>query len=275
MFSEELKSEFKELIESVQILYKFVDYDGAEKIIENGTLLIKNPINFNDPYDCHPKLINYNSIPNQYIKNLINKQYPDISRNERRKKQLEAIKTSKNKLVDFINTDHMEMERNLKGVTCFSKKNLDLLMWSMYADSHKGLCLGFNLEKLFRSLISMNKFDETTILNVKYTNELKPNNYFEDPLKAVVEWLRTKSHEWRYEDEIRIVFSPFQESKGKLGLVSFDLSVIEEIYFGCNVTENNEEKIIDKIKQKGLKSTFYKVSLNENKYKLEVNKKCC
>ena len=275
MFSEELKREITELIESVPILYKFVDFNGAEKIIENGTLRIKNPINFNDPYDCYPKLINFNNMPNQYIKYLINKQYPDICRSERRKKQLEAIKTSKKNLVDFIGTDHMKTERNLKGVTCFSKKKLDFLMWSMYADSHKGLCFGFNLEKLYQSLISMNKFDETAILKVKYTNELKPNNYFEDRPKAVVEWLRTKSYEWRYEDEIRIVFGPFQESKEKLGFVSFDLSAIEEIYFGCNVTENNEEKIIDKINQKGLKSNFYKVSLNENKYKLEINKKGC
>ena len=148
-------------------------------------------------------------------------------------------------------------------------------MWSMYADSHRGICIGFNLEKLYRSLKSKNRYNEIIMLIVKYSKELKPNCFFKDPFKAVIEWLRTKSIDWEYEKEIRIAFGPFVESKDKSGFVSFDLDSIEEIYFGCNMDENNRDTISDLLQAKSLKCKQYKMSLNDNKYKLEINKNSC
>ncbi|WP_282037347.1 DUF2971 domain-containing protein [Saccharicrinis aurantiacus] len=273
MYKDKLKQEYKELIDNFPIIYKYVDFKGAQEIISNGTLLIKNPAYFNDPYDCHPKLICYDNLPEQYLKDLINKQFPNLSRQERRKKQLEAIRNSKEPLIDLFKNDFALRERYLKGVTCFSKKKLDILMWSMYADSHKGLCVGFNFEKLYRSLKSQNEFNEVIPLFVKYSKVLKSNCFFEDSFKAVVEWLRTKSIDWKYEDEIRFAFGPFNEYKSNTGLVSFNLDAIEELYFGYNMDPKEEQTIVEQINSKNIKCQQFKISLNDTEYKLGAKEK--
>mgnify|MGYP002227506002 FL=1 len=36
-------------------------------------------------------------------------------------------------------------------VGCFSERNDSLLMWSHYADEHRGLCIGYNLHDLIKN----------------------------------------------------------------------------------------------------------------------------
>ncbi|WP_214826490.1 DUF2971 domain-containing protein [Chryseobacterium sp. ISL-6] len=36
------------------------------------------------------------------------------------------------------------------GIYSLTTKNSNLLMWSHYGNSHKGFCIGFNTEKLFK-----------------------------------------------------------------------------------------------------------------------------
>lgn len=54
------------------------------------------------------------------------------------------LKNLKRQVEDEIN--------NLKsfGVVSFSKRNDSILMWSHYADSHKGFCIGFHTKIEFR-----------------------------------------------------------------------------------------------------------------------------
>lgn len=68
MFRDDLKKEMQLLIENVPILYKYIDFEGGTKILQNSNLLIKNPSKFNDPYDCHPSLIKFDKMPDTYIK---------------------------------------------------------------------------------------------------------------------------------------------------------------------------------------------------------------
>ena len=35
-----------------------------------------------------------------------------------------------------------------RGVLSFSKTSTDALLWAHYADGHRGLCLGFDFEKM-------------------------------------------------------------------------------------------------------------------------------
>ena len=48
-----------------RILYKYLDAEGGLKMLENSTLKFTNAIKFNDPFDCHPSLIDYSNIPNR------------------------------------------------------------------------------------------------------------------------------------------------------------------------------------------------------------------
>ena len=48
-----------------RVLYKYLDAEGGLKMLENSTLKFTNAIKFNDPFDCHPSLVDYSNIPNK------------------------------------------------------------------------------------------------------------------------------------------------------------------------------------------------------------------
>jgi hypothetical protein len=209
-------------------------------------------------------------MPNKYIQDLINKHYSYLNRKERRIKINKTIKESKPELINLFKSEYIINERQLKGITCFSEDNLNLLMWSLYADSHKGICIGFNIEKLYHS-VKRNGYNEVALLKVIYVNELEPINFFEDSYKAVANWMRTKSDSWKYEKEIRLSFGPYKANNADCDFVSFDLKAIEEIYLGSQMQNEEEDKIIKFIESNNLTTKIYKISLNDQKFKLERN----
>ena len=99
---------------------------------------------------------------------------------------IENFKKNEEARLNFIKT-----VRSTFRVSCFSQKNDSILMWSHYANSHKGFCLEYDF-KMLKELI-------TLPLPVKYCNDL-PND-IDDKLKLIF----TKSKEWSYEEEWRLV----------------------------------------------------------------------
>jgi hypothetical protein len=83
------------------------------------------------------------------------------------------------------------------GILCFSRYWNNPVLWSHYAEKHRGVALGFDL-------------DESTIETVQYLPSRipirfvggVPGNGLEDSF--VKDLLRTKFEHWRYEDEVRV-----------------------------------------------------------------------
>ena len=46
-----------------RILYKYLDITGAKCMIGNRKLQFTNATQLNDPFDCHPKLLDYSNVP--------------------------------------------------------------------------------------------------------------------------------------------------------------------------------------------------------------------
>ena len=44
-------------------LFKYLDVTGALAMLSKGTLQFTNSFYFNDPFDCHPSLIDFSSDP--------------------------------------------------------------------------------------------------------------------------------------------------------------------------------------------------------------------
>lgn len=131
--------------------------------------------------------------------------------------------------------------RKDKGVCCFTVKEnkLNVLMWSHYANSHKGVVLGFSEEILqiihnddFR--VKQNSemiFSKPDKREVTYKNIPSLINPFKKDRYSIRDYEYIKSEDWKYENEIRIV-SP------KFGLHYFNKQSLKEIIFGINSTEN-------------------------------------
>lgn len=89
--------------------------------------------------------------------------------------------------------DKIENLINNLGVICYSTDDTNGLLWSHYADNHKGIILVFDAPQ------------ETNIKKVKYQNIIQEIN-LENEADILIEALKistTKSDIWSYEEEFR------------------------------------------------------------------------
>jgi hypothetical protein len=120
------------------------------------------------------------------------------------------------------------------GLLCFSEDWTSPHLWSFYADTHRGICLGFNIVR-------------TTVEAVKYKDKrirAEINDETGDPfalsaeLQAVLRC--TKCHEWSYEREHRR-FLPLADAHQEGGLYFFPLGgelQLAEVILGPNCEED-------------------------------------
>jgi hypothetical protein len=116
-------------------------------------------------------------------------------------------------------------------VCCFSKNMDNLLMWSHYADSHRGVCLEWEVDE---------KQVERLLHNVKYENNLtiinKVERYESGHLlldsNTNAKFLLQKFKVWEYEEELRVY--RICENIYKKGELNPYLGNLTRIFFGKN-----------------------------------------
>ena len=174
---------------------------------------------------------------------------------------LQANKKNRNGRIYPIDVMDKEVNRYVNevidnnGVCCFSQNFDNILQWSHYADSHKGVCLVFDILK------DPCFFDE--IFPVDYRNEYREYNVIKNFDKFVNEVLLPKYKVWDYEAEIR-------SFSNEIGLKKFNQSALTKIIFGCNTSQEVELKIINSVSEyKYPNIEFLKAVRNNKEYKLD------
>lgn len=162
-------------------------------------------------------------------------------------------------------------------ISCFSKKNNEILMWSHYADGHKGICFEFEFEnnRDFFEVIYNRKRKKIDLKELLYRIFYMMNLNEQTPDKALIKLLSfpfiVKSKDWNYEEEIRCIKSVDEGleelSRGKY-LCSLE-GKIARIYLGCNVSKENEDVIRAICKEKGIEVLKTNISETAN-YKILV-----
>lgn len=134
-----------------------------------------------------------------------------------------------------------EIEHELReyGVVCFSKGYQNNLLWSHYTDNHEGMCLVFDIDedvgdKLF-------KVDYTMDFPII---DLSPEAKQHDQRVKVV---TTKSKEWEYEEEYRLVYMMknfLNDYRGKLVEIIFGCrATFDSIKMVASIARNNDSQI--------------------------------
>ncbi|MEH6486835.1 MULTISPECIES: DUF2971 domain-containing protein [Pseudomonas] len=133
--------------------YRNAEGDSAEflrKTLTDNELYFPAPCSFNDPFDCHPYFSfegDKATIVKSY-KKLYKKYEPGLPRAQRRIQAKEAAKSLLSK------NDHSRVHERTRdyyfnrvqrgiGVFCVTTIPDNILMWSHYANNHKGVCLEF------------------------------------------------------------------------------------------------------------------------------------
>ena len=254
-----LKKEFEEILTQVPILYKYVSTKTAMLIFENSKLKISNPKKFNDPLDCYPELISFREIPKDYFETRKEK-YGDIFPNLFQKPR----PTDKEIEYSFKKVAFPQIISRI-GTTCFSQTYLEPLMWSHYSNSHSGICIGFNLMKLYLSL----KENEKALAKINYVETFEPIEYFSNPFNSIHKWLNTKSKNWEYEREIRLIFTNTDLNNNLENFISFDTNSIDEVIFGLNFSFEDNNASIKKIDKNLPNANKFQMAIKEKSFNLK------
>jgi len=237
MLKKELQEDLNDILKNSPIIYKYVSADVALIILKSLKLKLSNPQNFNDPFDCYSELISFKNIPDSYLKNLKDKYYSNDPKLIDKINKFERV-NSKSKMEKIFKNISLPTILSKIAVTCFSRNYVEPLMWSHYSNSHSGVCIGFNLLKLYDSLDENDK----GLFKVNYCKKFIAKDFFIDKSDSIIHFLRTKSEKWEYEKEVRLVFTNLNLNEDKEAFVNFSNQGIEEIIFGANfLTENNSE----------------------------------
>jgi hypothetical protein len=170
--------------------YQKFNADWLRMAVLDGKIYFSNPNNFNDPWDCQP----YYYVPTetepelreQYIKKFTAKESDGHSAANLRHDQ-QYFESVINKFSVLMTSAIQEQYR----IYCLSTHSDSTLMWSHYANNHRGVCLEFKCDnEVFGGAMRVN-----------YIDKYPPLDFTCDPLLPLI----TKSSAWSYEDEYRVV----------------------------------------------------------------------
>lgn len=246
------------------ILYKYLDVNGALAMLKQHNLQFTNACYFNDPFDCHPGLIDCSNTPNN------SSDWPPAEF-----------------LVRKAETD-LENMRDRTWISCLSKRFDNPLMWSYYT-KHQGVCIGLNRE-LISHCISIN-FGMIVIRNgvdVEYKDILQKPDYFHSPLNVFQYQLCTKGKQWAHEEEVRYAiidpsthFVPYALNRKPKRNENIDwkevrfyprlrIECFHSLYLGCRMQEKEREKILSVCREIYPNMIIYEMKINSQRFKLDA-----
>jgi hypothetical protein len=246
----------------VDFLYKFRKADAyAEDILKTDRLYFASPREFNDPFDCRVRVTMYGSLEDwrRYYRTKF------FLENDLRGHSLarvvgEQLAEEPWKRPNFIEEINEEM-RSLSnlGVKILSLSAVrdDIKMWSMYSDSHSGVCFEFECDEGFGHASAVN-------YQLQYT-EIDLFNGSDVELSTRT--LLTKSKDWEYEKEYRLF-----EFKGAEKLRRFKPSALTGVIFGARIDSVRRATLRALAEDRTPKQILYQAKVAEKDYKIEIHK---
>ena len=217
-------------------IFKFQPFSlQAVQNLKSHSVYFGSPLLFNDPFDCaiSPRLklstdvdigsiaarLASNAKTPQQIRNALN----SVSQSQLRQTLIESAKI-------FIR-DQRDDFNKIKGITCFSEHNDNMLMWSHYGGQHRGFCLEFRTEyEPFNKLRPVTYSPD--IPEIDIARFMIDANY-----EDVFDLFCTKSIDWNYEYEWRALHV-------KAGtLFTYKADALKAIYFGAKMSDQDIDMI--------------------------------
>jgi hypothetical protein len=235
-----------------------------------------DPNTFNDPFDCKPSIINdiedYKILERIYyqmalqiwgkeqtIKNInycrhYSTQYGDFRSDK---------KAQQSYIYNLEREIHNCLYKKLGEIGVFSlSENWNCsLMWSHYADNHKGICIGYDTSSL-PGVTSPKKinYNKPRTISMSLIKEwiLKKSTSAKDEIKQ--SFFFTKSSEWEYEQEWRDIAKP-----NGIRYAPYD---IHSIYFGMNCSLVIQATILKLMGGPNNNIQFHKIYQDKKSFKL-------
>ena len=188
-------------------------------------------------------------------------------------------------LTEELKDYYIESTKN-KVYACFSDSDVNSLMWAHYASAFRGFCIGFNVAKINKDIASLHKVDYVDNMlaiqeDYKRFHDFKNSGGLEKACKGKTDcflnykvyqtvenasaFLYSKTNEWSYENEHRIIINDNNEAVAKkfkggclIDLNKLNISILS-ITFGLNCPQ----KVIDKFNK-------YRENLSNEGFNIEL-----
>lgn len=144
----------------------------------------------------------------------------------------------------------------------------NIIMWSHYADGHKGYCIRYKLSNYFIKKPSNNEYVHHYLRKIRYVPE-DEKMCVERISMDTIELFTEKSEQWSGENEIRLVSYDSSHKGDFLRLKLDECSSIDAIYFGFKCSDSDQGDIMSIL---GDKVKYYKMSFNpQDAYSMNID----
>lgn len=248
-------------------LYKYKAFnEHAKSIIRDSQIYFANAIELNDPFDCRLAM-SFSGIEHDYL------EYMRTNLREKRRELLpldeERLHKSLKGLHTALDTARQEIVEK-SGVFSMSEMNDSTIMYSHYADSHRGLCFEFTIPEnnnvgILRAVDYMDAFPE---LNQR---EL-PNAFDPETDASTIEmWGEklfsltyfSKASSWAYEREWRWL-------RRSPGVVAIPRQTLTGIILGCRMTAQDETSVYQLLDGREQCVSVYRATDRPNSYGMRI-----
>jgi len=218
--------------------YRSINSKGVEDIFAKRQIYLTDATKFDDPFECRPILtFHQSSLKRQkYLKEITKDKFPSAN-----KRVIKKLMRGKQRLLTDQPILRNAYEGFIKtiGIYCLSEKNNDLLMWSLYSDSHRGFCIEFDAlteHALFweaLKVIYQEEYPAVNIMDIGKAEEFR---------KALL----TKSTHWKNQEEWRILKT---EQEGGPGLYNFSSALLSGVVMGALMREKDKHLLLSWVEQ--------------------------
>lgn len=223
---------------------------------------LSSPSHLNDPFEFRPKL-DFTATRDQLIEaaaQMLKRRNPEWTSHTATAEAVALYLQGRHRdeanlreIQKFaIETCHKEI-----GLCCLSEVNNSILMWTHYANNHRGYCLQY--EATDRTYL----FGEAQ--KVSYSQNYPVVNIFNTTLEEQTELIFfTKFEGWAYEKEWRVA-----KTTGT-GLCSYPADLLKGVIFGLRTNDKDKNEIKRYIKCRGHDVRYYQCFQSEDSFALNI-----
>lgn len=165
---------------------------------------------------------------------------------------------------DSISVRDLQQLKDMAKIACFTEKNDNVLMWSHYADEHKGICVEYDLKRLTEDKFDILKhlypvlYGKRRIIKKDISSlveshkdldrAIADNMVYEgcEALDDILPLFLTKGWAWEYEQEWRIIYTKkqmYEINDSDLYSGNLEFPCISGVYLGYRIDPEIKKNI--------------------------------
>jgi hypothetical protein len=219
----------------------------------NNTIWLSNPDSFNDPFDCAITLDRKKY--EESIAHVVSVALEQYKPNEFDIDDFKSIKPGDKKAFENFRNGILELIQNW-GICSFSALPDHMLLWSHYANNHRGFCVEYNCREgsEFRKVVFKVNYENTM-------PSLSAKDFGESKEKALdILWL-TKAKCWSYEEEWRVMMPE--------GNRLYKSPEVYSVIFGARMPESERKMLAETLRHQP-EIIFKEAVLAEGEFRIEI-----